>query len=53
MVTNTGCLGVCNKGPVVVVYPEGTCYWNVTVDDVERIVEEHIEGGKVVEDLVI
>ncbi|WP_459476419.1 2Fe-2S ferredoxin [Clostridium saccharoperbutylacetonicum] len=53
MVTNTGCLGVCNKGPVVVVYPEGTWYGNVTVDDVERIVEEHIEGGKVVEDLVI
>ena len=53
MVSNTGCLGVCNKGPVVVVYPEGTWYGNVKVEDVERIVEEHIEGGKVVQELVI
>ncbi|NYB97721.1 MULTISPECIES: 2Fe-2S ferredoxin [Clostridium] len=53
MVTNTGCLGVCNKGPIVVVYPEGTWYGNVKVEDVERIVEEHIEGGKVVQELVI
>jgi len=53
MVTNTGCLGVCNKGPIVVVYPEGTWYGNVTLDDVERIMDEHIEGGKVVEELVI
>lgn len=53
MVTNTGCLGVCNKGPIVVVYPEGTWYGNVTIDDVERIMDEHIEGGKVVEELVI
>ena len=53
MVTNTGCLGVCNKGPIVVVYPEGTWYGNVKVEDVEKIVEQHIEGGKVVEELVI
>lgn len=53
MVTNTGCFGVCNKGPIVVVYPEGTWYGNVTVDDVEKIVEEHIEGGQVVKELVI
>lgn len=53
MVTNTGCLRVCNKGPIVVVYPEGIWYGNVTLKDVERIVEEHIEGGKVVEDLLI
>jgi (2Fe-2S) ferredoxin len=53
MVTNTGCFGICDKGPVVVVYPEGTWYGNVTEDDVERIVEEHLEGGKKVEDLVI
>lgn len=53
MVTNTGCFGVCSKGPIVVVYPEGTWYGNVQVEDVERIMDEHIEGGKVIEDLVI
>ena len=41
MVTNTGCFGICEKGPVVVVYPEATWYGNVTVDDVEEIVESH------------
>jgi len=53
MLNNTGCFGICDKGPIVVVYPEGVWYGKVTVDDVERIMEEHIEGGKVVEDLVI
>ncbi|WP_070000138.1 2Fe-2S ferredoxin [Cellulosilyticum sp. I15G10I2] len=53
MITNTGCFGICDKGPVVVVYPEGTWYGNVTADDVEEIVESHLEGGKKVERLLI
>ncbi|BCN32862.1 2Fe-2S ferredoxin [Anaeromicropila herbilytica] len=53
MVTNTGCFGICDKGPIVVIYPEGTWYGNVTPEDVERIVEEHIEGGNIVKDLTI
>ena len=53
MVTNTGCLGVCGKGPVIVVYPEGTWYGNVKIEDVEKIMDQHIEGGKVVEELLI
>lgn len=53
MVTNTGCFGICDKGPIVVVYPEGIWYGNVTSEDVEKIVEQHIEGGLVVEELVI
>jgi len=53
MVTNTGCFGICDKGPVVVVYPEGTWYGNVTEDDVEEIVASHLEGGKKVERLLI
>jgi len=53
MVTNTGCFGICDKGPVVVVYPEGTWYGNVTKADVPRIVEEHFEGGNKVTDLMI
>ncbi len=53
MVTNTGCFGICEKGPVVVVYPEGTWYGNVSKKDVARIAEEHLEGGNPVKDLII
>ncbi|MDI3536309.1 MAG: hypothetical protein PWP30_791 [Eubacteriaceae bacterium] len=53
MINNTGCFGICDKGPIVVVYPEGVWYGNVSPDDVERIMDEHIEGGTPVEDLLI
>jgi (2Fe-2S) ferredoxin len=53
MVTNTGCFGICDKGPIVVIYPEGVWYGNVTEEDVETIVEQHIKGGSIVESLVI
>lgn len=53
MITNTGCFGICDKGPIVVVYPQGVWYGNVTEEDVETIVENHMEGGVVVERLVI
>ncbi|MFW6305748.1 MAG: 2Fe-2S ferredoxin [Bacillota bacterium] len=53
MVTNTGCFGICDKGPIVVIYPEGVWYGNVTPDDVEEIVASHIENGEVVERLQI
>ncbi|MBQ7408263.1 MAG: NAD(P)H-dependent oxidoreductase subunit E [Clostridia bacterium] len=48
----TGCFGLCAKGPIVVVYPEGTFYSLVTVADVEDIVNEHIINGKPVERLL-
>jgi len=53
MVTNTGCFGMCDRGPIVVIYPEGTWYGNVMEDDVETIMEQHIEGGKIVKELQI
>ncbi|ROR28451.1 (2Fe-2S) ferredoxin [Mobilisporobacter senegalensis] len=53
MITNTGCFGICEKGPVVVVYPEGIWYGNVSIDDIEKIVEQHIEGGNVVNELLL
>lgn len=53
MVTNTGCFGICDKGPVMVIYPQGVWYGNLTPDDVEEIVESHLENGKVVERLEI
>lgn len=53
MVTNTGCFGICDKGPIAVVYPEGVWYGSLTEDDVEEIVESYIENGKIVERLQI
>ena len=48
----TGCFGLCSLGPVVIVYPDGTFYSRVTVDDVPEIVEEHLLKGRPVERLV-
>ena len=48
----TPCLGVCTGGPIVVVYPEGVWYANVTEEKLERIVVDHLKNGKVVEDSV-
>ena len=45
----TGCFGLCARGPIVVVYPDGAFYQHVKVSDVEEIVREHIVGGTVVE----
>lgn len=48
----TPCLGVCVGGPIVVVYPEGVWYAGVTPELLERIVVDHLKGGKVVEEAV-
>jgi (2Fe-2S) ferredoxin len=50
---SAGCLDQCEHGPVVAIYPQGTFYGGVTLEDVPRIVEETIVGGRVLEDLVI
>ncbi len=52
-VNQAGCFGLCAMGPIVIVYPEATFYVKVKESDVERIVTEHLIGGKVVEDLLI
>ncbi|HHV61253.1 MAG TPA: NADH-quinone oxidoreductase subunit NuoF [Firmicutes bacterium] len=51
-VVETGCLGPCDLGPVIVVYPEGTFYGPVKVEDVPLIVEEHLLKGRVVDRLI-
>ncbi len=51
-VVQTGCFGLCALGPVVIVYPDGTFYSRVTVEDVEEIVESHLLKGHIVERLV-
>lgn len=50
---SAGCLDQCEHGPVVAIYPQGTFYGGVTLEDVPRIVEETIVGGRVLEDLLI
>ena len=51
-IVKTGCHGLCAKGPIVVVYPEGAFYTHVTVEDVEEIVTEHILKGRIVKRLL-
>lgn len=48
----TPCLGVCSAGPILVVYPEGVWYANVTSELLERIVVEHLRDGRVVTEAV-
>ena len=48
----TGCFGLCELGPIVVVYPEGAMYTRVTPDDVSEIVSEHIVKGRIVQRLL-
>ncbi len=48
MVNNTGCFGICSRGPIAVIYPEGTWYGNLTPEAVEEIMDKHIEGGEIV-----
>lgn len=50
-IVNTGCMGMCEIGPIAVIYPEGVFYQKVTPEDAPEIVEEHLLKGRVVERL--
>lgn len=53
MVSNTGCFAICDRGPIVVVYPDNVWYGSVTPEDVREIMDEHIEGGNIVQRLAL
>lgn len=51
-VIQTGCFGLCAKGPIVIIRPEDTFYAMVNPEDCEEIIEKHIEKGEIVERLL-
>jgi (2Fe-2S) ferredoxin len=51
--TAAGCLGFCNAGPLMVVYPDGVWYRPTTPDDVDEIVDTHLARGERVDRLVM
>ena len=51
-IVKTGCFGLCERGPIMIVYPEGSFYSRVKVDEIPRIVDEHLIGGNPVKEFL-
>ena len=50
--SRVGCFAACKGGPVMCVQPDGTWYYNVTPANMDRIITDHLVGGRVVQELV-
>lgn len=51
-IVKTGCFGLCERGPIMIVYPEGSFYSRVDVDEIPRIVDEHLIDGNPVKEFL-
>lgn len=52
-INNAGCLGRCEQGPALVIYPEATWYTYIDQEDIDEIIDSHLVQGKVVERLKV
>jgi len=50
--TKTDCLRICEQGCIAVVYPEGTWYARLDIEKLDRVIDEHLLGGRPVDELV-
>ena len=51
-IVKTGCFGLCERGPIMIVYPEGSFYSRVNIDEIHRIVKEHLVDGNPVKEFL-
>ncbi len=52
-INSAGCLDRCEQGPVLVIYPEETWYCYLDREDIDEIIEKHLQGGERVERLLL